>query len=148
MASALTPGQKAAARAAKARRGELGLSQRRLAQLADVHFRTVQDFERGRTWPQPTTMAKLERMGLGWPVGKLADLAAKYDEERGGRDETAEISELHRMIADAQQRIRELEDRRRARGVLGEVTEMRDRLDRIEPPPPVSDGERQEPPAV
>ena len=144
----LTPGQRAAVRAAVARRGELALTQRELAQLAAVSARTIEKFERQRIWPTARTLAQIERLGLGWYAGYLSEYAARVDDQDDTRDETAEINELHRMIADAQERIRELEDRRRARGALGDVAEMRDRLDRIEPPGAEPDEMEQDPPAV
>lgn len=79
MARKLTNGQRAAARAAIARRGELGLSQRQLAKEAHVSLRAIQNFETFRTWPNADTLARLERLGLNWYVGYLNEYAARRD---------------------------------------------------------------------
>lgn len=79
MARKLTTGQRAAARAAIARRGELGLSQRQLAKEANVSLRAIQNFETFRTWPNADTLARLERLGLNWYVGYLNEYAARRD---------------------------------------------------------------------
>lgn len=57
------------------------MSQKELAELADVSFRAIQNFETGKTWPNEVTRARLERLGLGWDVGHLSRLAARADEE-------------------------------------------------------------------
>lgn len=79
--TALTPGRRAAVRAALTRRGELGLTQAELAKRAGVHRRTIQDFEAGKKWPRTQTLAQLERLGLDWPVGYLSEFAAKHSEQ-------------------------------------------------------------------
>jgi transcriptional regulator with XRE-family HTH domain len=43
------------------RRGLLGLSQVGLAKAAGVDTKTVNKLEKGRTWPQATTLSKFER---------------------------------------------------------------------------------------
>jgi transcriptional regulator with XRE-family HTH domain len=78
MPRTLTPGQRAAVGAAVARRGELGLTQKQLAAAAGVSERTIGMFEMGRTWPRADTLAQIERLGLGWPVGYLNEYALRY----------------------------------------------------------------------
>ena len=102
----LTRGQRAAAAAAKARRGDLRLTQRELADKAGVHWRTIQDFESGNSWPQAKTLAQIERLGLGWYAGKLVDMAAEVDSsvERVPIDPdptTAELRQARQMLIDA-----------------------------------------------
>lgn len=125
----LTPGQRAAVRKAKARRGELGLTQRQLATKAGVHYRTVQDFERERIWPRSVTLAQIERLGLHWYAGKLSEMAARIDDGDTG-DDDLEIAELQRVIADAQARLRVLQDRRALRGMAADMGDVDAPLDR------------------
>jgi transcriptional regulator with XRE-family HTH domain len=80
VARQLNDGQRAAIRVARARRGELGLTQKELAQAAGVTVRTVEMFETFRTWPRADTLAQIERLGLNWPVGYLTEYAAKHRE--------------------------------------------------------------------
>lgn len=82
VARRLTDGQQAAARQARARRGELGLSQEELARRSHVGRRTIIDFEAGRAWPNTDTLSRLERLGLNWPVGHLTEYAAKFSDQR------------------------------------------------------------------
>lgn len=109
MARDLTTGQRAAVRAAKARRSELGFTQQQLAELANVALRTVGDFERFLTWPQGRVLGNLER-SLGWHVGYLADLAADVDDRAPSISEApAEelaAAELVRQLADELRRLR------------------------------------------
>lgn len=86
MARELTDGQRAAARAAIARRGELDLTQKQLAKKAAVSLRAIQNFETFRTWPQADTLARMERMGLDWYVGYLNEYAARYDNGSGRQE--------------------------------------------------------------
>jgi transcriptional regulator with XRE-family HTH domain len=109
MARDLTTGQRAAVRAVKARRSELGFTQHQLAELANVALRTVGDFERMLTWPQGRVLGSLER-SLGWHVGYLADLAADVDERAPSITEAAEeeqvAAELLRALGDELRRLR------------------------------------------
>lgn len=86
MARTLTSGQRAAIRAAIARRGELGLSQRDLAKAAGVSERTIQSFEGFHSWPTARTLGQLERLGLRWPVGHLHEYAERHQEEAATND--------------------------------------------------------------
>jgi transcriptional regulator with XRE-family HTH domain len=43
----------------RARRGKLGLSQEKLAEMADVSTQTINDIEKCRSWLSDRTMAKL-----------------------------------------------------------------------------------------
>ena len=76
----LTDGQLAAARAFKAARGRKGMSQAATAGAAGVDRHVVVRFERGKTWPDARTQAKLEPVVM-MPPGTLEDIAARY--ERG-----------------------------------------------------------------
>lgn len=68
----------AAARYARARRGQLRLSQQALADRASVSRRTIIDFEAERTWPNTDTLVRLERMGLDLLPGYLTEYAATH----------------------------------------------------------------------
>lgn len=104
VARQLTAGQRAAVREMQKRRGELDLTQRKLAEVSGVSEATIQNIEAGRSWPRSGTLAKLERLGLGWPVGYMTDLAAKEDEQsESGRGETrdeavARLQEVERSL--------------------------------------------------
>jgi transcriptional regulator with XRE-family HTH domain len=54
-----------------ARRAELGLSQRQLANMKIIGAPNLIAFEKGRSWPREKTLAKLERV-VQWPPGTLA----------------------------------------------------------------------------
>lgn len=103
----LTRGQQAAAAAAKARRGDLRLTQRELADKAGVHWRTVQDFESGNSWPQARTLAQIERLGLGWYAGKLGDIAKEVDAKppeiapASADPQLDELKQARQMLIDA-----------------------------------------------
>lgn len=84
MARTLTRGQRAAIRAAVARRGDLDLTQQQLADAAGVNVRTVNSFEGGHSWPTARTLGQIERLGLQWPVGYLAELAEEEDDKSDG----------------------------------------------------------------
>lgn len=81
VARRLTAGQLAAVRYARARRGDLGLSQTELAKKAHISRRTVVEFEAGRSWPNPDTLARIERMGLNLVVGRLTEYAHHHREQ-------------------------------------------------------------------
>ena len=65
---------RAAGRAVSARMGELGLTQRALAEQAGVDAKTLRDLLDGKRWPQAVTRGRLEQ-ALGWTYGQLEDLA-------------------------------------------------------------------------
>jgi transcriptional regulator with XRE-family HTH domain len=79
MARTLSAGQRAAIRAAIARRGELGMSQRDLAKASGVSERAIQNFEGGHSWPNAKNLGQLERLGLRWPVGYLLEYAEEHE---------------------------------------------------------------------
>jgi transcriptional regulator with XRE-family HTH domain len=110
----LTAGQRAAIRAAKARRGELGLTQTKLADNAGVHRRTYQDFERGLAWPHATTLAHIERLGLNWYAGKLSDIATGVDEQDAEDPPTdgegSDLAFVERWLIDQISRLRREEE--------------------------------------
>ena len=58
-----------------ARRAELGLSQRQLANMKIIGAPNLIAFEKGRSWPREKTLAKLERV-VQWPPGTLAKVRA------------------------------------------------------------------------
>jgi transcriptional regulator with XRE-family HTH domain len=64
-----------AGQAVAARREELGLSQRRLADDGVVSQSVLVSFERGSHWPRPATIAKIETY-LRWPAGTIASIRA------------------------------------------------------------------------
>ncbi|WP_133051494.1 helix-turn-helix domain-containing protein, partial [Mycobacteroides abscessus] len=53
-----------------ARRAEKGLSQRDLAQQANIRQGTLGSIERGETYPQPRTRVRIESV-LEWSLGTL-----------------------------------------------------------------------------
>jgi transcriptional regulator with XRE-family HTH domain len=55
------------------RRGQLGLSQQQLAELAHVDTKTINSLETGRRWPQPKTRARIAE-ALGWTARSLQDI--------------------------------------------------------------------------
>jgi transcriptional regulator with XRE-family HTH domain len=66
--------------AVAARRNELDLSQRHLAEIGIVSAGTLIGLEKGRRWPRRATRTRLEE-ALGWPSGHIARL-------RNGSDDT------------------------------------------------------------
>lgn len=54
------------------RRKELGLTQSRVAHLADLNIRTVTAIEEGAQWPRTETQTRIET-ALQWAEGSLAD---------------------------------------------------------------------------
>jgi transcriptional regulator with XRE-family HTH domain len=58
-----------------ARRAELGLSQRQLANMKIIGAPNLIAFEKGRSWPREKTLAKLEQV-VQWPPGTLAKVRA------------------------------------------------------------------------
>lgn len=69
--------------AVTARRTELDISQRHLAEIGIVSTGTLIGLEKGRRWPRRSTRAKLEE-ALGWPSGHIARL------RNGGCDDPTE----------------------------------------------------------
>ena len=53
------------------RRKELGLTQSRVAHLAELNARTVTAIEEGAQWPRPDTQSRIES-ALQWTEGSLA----------------------------------------------------------------------------
>jgi transcriptional regulator with XRE-family HTH domain len=135
VARKLTSGQQAAARYARARRGELALSQQALAKQAHVSERAIQNFEAGRTWPNPDTLARIERMGLDLVVGYLTEYAAKHrehepstlDEDIAGILESNMHPDLKLRLIDRLRSIRAAEIHR-------EAAEVERRLAELSPP--------------
>lgn len=60
------------------RRKELGLTQSRVAHLAEVNARTVVGIEDGAQWPRPDTRARIE-VALQWPDGSIAAARNGHD---------------------------------------------------------------------
>lgn len=63
--------------AVAARRKELGLSQRFLAEKKVMNAGALISFEKGRSWPRPSTQSALEE-ALQWPRGEIARLRREY----------------------------------------------------------------------
>jgi transcriptional regulator with XRE-family HTH domain len=61
--------------AVTARREELGVSQRRLSDESVIGLVDLEDFERGRSWPDESTRQKVEQ-ALRWPPGTITRVAA------------------------------------------------------------------------
>lgn len=74
--------------AVTARRNELDLSQRHLAEMGIISTGTLIGLEKGRRWPRRTTRTKLEE-ALGWPSGHIARLRS------GGDAPTEQMSDAH-----------------------------------------------------
>lgn len=67
-------GRKAAGRAVRARRGELGLTLAQTAEQAGVNIDTVCDMENGKTWPWPRNVAAIAG-ALGLDAAELQRIA-------------------------------------------------------------------------
>ena len=65
------------------RRDQLGLTQEKVAQRADVAVRTVANFESQGRWPNVRTRTRLER-AVEWPPGEIARIAdiAQHEQRR------------------------------------------------------------------
>jgi transcriptional regulator with XRE-family HTH domain len=72
---AADPGIVRAGTAFAARRQELRISQRKLADLKVITASSLIAFEKGRSWPRERTRAVLEEL-VSWPAGTLAKLRA------------------------------------------------------------------------
>lgn len=68
------PDRARVARYVVARRGELNMSQQRLAERAGVDAKTIYNLESGDRWPQPKTRDRIEA-ALGWYSGDLQRIA-------------------------------------------------------------------------
>jgi transcriptional regulator with XRE-family HTH domain len=86
-------GRQAAARAVKARRGQMRLSQQELAEQSGVARRTVQRLESGVGWAHSGTLAQLEA-ALDWPTGWLEEYAARADEHADRLDGDSQNEQL------------------------------------------------------
>ncbi len=62
------------------------LSVTALTKASGVKRDTVDLFLRGERWPQPTTRTKIER-ALGWPAGRIDELAADTPTAVGSSDD-------------------------------------------------------------
>lgn len=99
-----------AARAAAARRGELGLTQKKLASIAGVDVKTIGDLERFKRWPTAASRARIEA-GLQWPVGRLAEIASEEPEQphppRAPADDDEDlVAQLRELVARERERKR------------------------------------------
>jgi transcriptional regulator with XRE-family HTH domain len=77
-----------------ARRAELGLSQRQLANMKIIGAPNLIAFEKGRSWPRERTLAKLEQV-VRWPPGTLAKVRA------GGTPNVSGATGTGRLESDA-----------------------------------------------
>lgn len=69
----IDPGVMRAGRAVAARRNELEITQRSLARDKVINAGTLIAFEKGRSWPRRSTLARLEK-ALDWPPGTIVRL--------------------------------------------------------------------------
>ena len=76
MANDFTLRRELVARAFADRRAELGLTQEKVAQRADIALRTVANFESQGRWPSKRTRERIEE-AVGWPLGTIERLADK-----------------------------------------------------------------------
>jgi ribosome-binding protein aMBF1 (putative translation factor) len=67
------PGMVRAGRAVAERRQQLGISQRSLDRDGIFNQSALINFEKGRSWPRPRTLEKLETV-LQWPTGYITNL--------------------------------------------------------------------------
>lgn len=81
MTEATRAGRRAAGRAALARRGTLGLTQLKAAQLAGVDVKTLRTLETGERWPIASNLAAIGA-ALGFDPGELQAIA---DSEQAAR---------------------------------------------------------------
>jgi hypothetical protein len=70
-----------------ARRVELRISQRQLANMKIIGAPNLIAFEKGRSWPRERTLAKLEQVAQ-WPPGTLARVRAGGEANISGATET------------------------------------------------------------
>jgi transcriptional regulator with XRE-family HTH domain len=74
MTEAIQAGRRAAGRAALARRGTLGLTQLKVAELAGVDVKTLRTLETGERWPIASNLAAIGA-ALGFQSGELQAIA-------------------------------------------------------------------------
>lgn len=74
MTEATETGRRAAARAVRARRGTLGLSQLEVARRAGVDVKTIYNLETGERWPIARTLAAISAV-LGLSLEHLLAIA-------------------------------------------------------------------------
>lgn len=67
-------GRRAAGRAVRVQRGELGLTQAEVASRAGVDVDTLSDMENGKRWPWPKNVAAIARV-LGLDAAELQRIA-------------------------------------------------------------------------
>lgn len=87
--------------AVAARREELRISQRRLAQDKVINAGALIAFEKGRSWPRAATRARLEQV-LQWPAGTIERLRDHVDEEPDQAEMTGGTTTIEaRFMAEA-----------------------------------------------
>lgn len=64
----------------KAERMRRGISQRRLAEMADIHVVTLSKVENGRVYPYPGWRKRLAEV-LGWPAERADELFEEVEED-------------------------------------------------------------------
>ncbi|KAA0093652.1 FHA domain-containing protein [Mycolicibacterium sp. P1-18] len=77
------PGVVRAGAAVAARRQELNIAQRTLARDKVMNAGALISFEKGRSWPRQTTLARLEE-ALRWPLGTISRI--RWGEDTGSED--------------------------------------------------------------
>ncbi|MBP1823212.1 FHA domain-containing protein [Mycobacterium sp. OAE908] len=88
------PGLARAGRAFAVRREEMGFSQRKLSDDNVIGQSNLVAFEKGRSWPRNSTLAKLEQ-AVGWPAGTLARI------RRGGPIPTESAETATEVLTDS-----------------------------------------------
>ncbi|SUA31430.1 forkhead-associated protein [Mycolicibacterium fortuitum] len=90
-----------AGQAVAARREELRISQRKLAQDKVINAGALIAFEKGRSWPRASTRARLEQV-LQWPPGTIERLRDRVDEEPDRAEMTGGTTTIEaRFMAEA-----------------------------------------------
>lgn len=115
-------GRHRAARAAAARRGELGMTQQELAGAAGVDTKTIWSLETGGRWPIARTRARIEK-ALSWPQGELDRIASDSGGSNPGLPPLQPQDDWERAILDSP-RLPDDEKRRmieRSRAVRNEM---------------------------
>lgn len=104
-------GKRRAGAAVADRRGELGMTQKQLADESGVAERTIGSLERGIRWPNARNRARIDT-ALGWPAGELHRIATREDERPRHRPVS---DELRRLIVE---HLPDVEDQRWVIGIL------------------------------
>ena len=112
-------GRQKAARAVMARRGELGMDRRELADAAGIDPKTLYNLEVKGRWPIAVTRARIET-ALRWPSGEMERMAAEQSEPEPELPPSL-LADIYRTFPDEEGRQRAIRLFRRtlAEGVPG-----------------------------